>query len=106
MSRFFHAALVLGIVSAGTAFAQTPTSTSPTPPAVSTTSGDSQTTAAPVAGSNSFTASEAKDRLQSHGYTNVSALMKDGQSIWRGKAVKDGKSVDVSVDFQGNIVPQ
>jgi hypothetical protein len=106
MSRFFPAAFVVGVMSAGTAFAQTPMNTSPTPPAVSTTSADSQTTAAPVAGANSFTESEAKTRLQSHGYTNVGALSKDSQSIWRGKAMKDGKSVDVAVDFQGNIVPQ
>jgi hypothetical protein len=105
MSNLFRATLVLGVVSAGTAFAQTPMNTSPTPPAVSTTGGDSQTTAAPVAGANSFTESEAKGRLQAHGYTDVSALMKDGQSIWRGKATKDGKSVDIAVDFQGNIVP-
>jgi len=106
MSHFFPVALVLIVVGAGTAFAQTPVNTSPIPPAVSTTNADSQTTAAPVAGANSFTESEAKARLQSHGYTNVSALRKDSQSIWRGKAMKDGKSVDVSVDYQGNIVPQ
>jgi hypothetical protein len=30
-------------------------------------------------------------------------LMMDDKGIWRGKASKDGKSVDVTVDFQGNI---
>jgi hypothetical protein len=33
----------------------------------------------------------------------VSELRKDDQGVWRGKAVKDGKSVTVSLDFQGNV---
>jgi hypothetical protein len=36
----------------------------------------------------------------------VTGLMKDDQSIWRGKAMKDGKSMAVSVDYQGNVVGQ
>ena len=31
---------------------------------------------------------------------------KDAQGVWRGKAMKGGKSVDVSVDFQGNVTPR
>ena len=34
---------------------------------------------------------------------NVSALRKDDQGIWRGTAMKDGKQVNVAVDFRGNI---
>ena len=60
--------------------------------------------AAPVAGKNSFTEGEVRDRLEKHGYTAVSGLMKDDQSIWRGTAMKDGKSVAIAVDYQGNIV--
>jgi hypothetical protein len=59
---------------------------------------------APVAGANSFTEGQAKSRLESNGYMNVTALKKDDDGVWRGKAQKDGKSVDVSLDFQGNIV--
>jgi len=58
---------------------------------------------APVAGSNSFTEGQAKSRIESNGFANVSELRKDDQGVWRGKAVKDGKSVTVSLDFQGNV---
>lgn len=62
--------------------------------------------AAPLPGANSFTESQARSRIESMGYTGVSALAKDGQSIWRGSATKDGKSVSVAVDFKGNVVAQ
>jgi hypothetical protein len=90
------------------AFAQTGATqnTSPNPPAVSTSNAPSKTTAAPVAGKNSFTEAQAKKRLESFGYSNVSALHEDAQSIWRGTATKNGKSVPVAVDYQGNIVAQ
>jgi putative membrane protein len=34
----------------------------------------------------------------------VSGLRKDDQGVWRGTATKDGRSVNVSLDFQGNVV--
>jgi putative membrane protein len=34
----------------------------------------------------------------------VSGLQKDDSGVWRGKAKKDGKEVDVALDFQGNVV--
>ncbi len=58
---------------------------------------------APVAGANSFTEGQAKSRIETNGFTSVSGLAKDDQGVWRGKASKDGKSLDVSVDFQGNV---
>lgn len=61
---------------------------------------------APAAGANSFTESQAKSRIETNGFSNVSGLAKDGQGIWRGKAMKSGQSVDVSVDFQGNVTPR
>jgi opacity protein-like surface antigen len=61
---------------------------------------------APVAGANSFTEGQAKSRIESTGYTNVSGLRKDDQGVWRGMAMKDGRSVNVSLDFQGNVVGQ
>ncbi len=59
---------------------------------------------APVAGANSFTEGQAKSRIESHGFSNVTDLKKDNTGVWRGKAMKDGKSVAVSLDFQGNVV--
>ena len=59
---------------------------------------------APVAGRNSFTEGEAKSRIEKMGFSNVSNLQKDDQGVWRGRAVQDGKTVDVSVDYQGNVI--
>jgi hypothetical protein len=68
-----------------------------------TDSANRQTTA-PVAGRNSFTEGEAKSRIEKMGFSNVSNLNKDDQGVWRGRAMKDGKTVDVSLDYQGNVV--
>lgn len=117
MNRTITAALLFSTLSAGVALAQTtPSSTaSPvgTPPAtptqsfttapVGTTTGANTTTAAPVAGANSFTMTQAQKRIEDKGYTQVSALTKDDKSIWRGHAMKDGKAVDVALDYQGNV---
>ena len=59
---------------------------------------------APVAGRNSFTEGEAKSRIEKMGFSNVSSLNKDDQGVWRGRAMKDGKTVDVSLDYQGNVI--
>ncbi|MBY0323876.1 MAG: hypothetical protein K2X72_34480 [Reyranella sp.] len=61
---------------------------------------------APLKGANSFTEGQAKDRALAAGLTSVSWLAKDGDGIWRGSAMKDGKSVKVAVDFKGNVVSQ
>lgn len=58
---------------------------------------------APVAGANSFTEGQAKSRIEAGGFSNVTEL-KDDSGVWRGKGMKDGKSVTVSVDFQGNVI--
>jgi negative regulator of sigma E activity len=97
------AALVL---SAGLATAQQPQNppaqSYPNNPAVNTTG--TNNSQAPVAGANSFTEGQAKSRIESNGYNSVSSLKKDDNGVWRGKAMKDGKAVDVSLDFQGNVV--
>ena len=59
---------------------------------------------APVAGANSFTEGQAKSRIEDKGFKNVSGLQKDGSGVWRGKADQNGKAVNVTVDFQGNVV--
>jgi hypothetical protein len=61
---------------------------------------------APLKGANSFTEGQAKDRAVAAGFTSVSSLAKDGDGIWRGNAMKDGKSAKVAVDFKGNVVSQ
>jgi hypothetical protein len=61
---------------------------------------------APLKGANSFTENQAKDRAMAAGLTSVSSLNKDGDGIWRGNAMKDGKAVKVAVDFKGNVVSE
>ena len=61
---------------------------------------------APVKGANSFTESQAAERIQAKGFGEVKGLAKDDDGIWRGKATRDGKPVDVSLDFQGNVFPK
>ena len=66
----------------------------------------SATATPPLAGANSFTESQARDRIEASGYTAVTALTKDAQSIWRGMAMKGGRSVRVALDYKGNVVAQ
>jgi len=61
---------------------------------------------APLKGANSFTEAQAKDRVLAAGLSSVSSLVKDGDGIWRGTAMKDGKSVKVAVDYKGNVVSE
>lgn len=76
-----------------------------------TTEGDTPAIADPgsnsgvlVEGKNSFTESQAKERISEAGFTQIGALKLDDQGIWRGAATKDGKSVSVGLDYQGNVV--
>jgi periplasmic protein CpxP/Spy len=54
-------------------------------------------------GANSFTSGQAKSRIESAGFKDVSDLTKDDQGIWRGTAMRDGKKVQVGFDYKGNI---
>lgn len=54
-------------------------------------------------GSNSFTEEQARGHIEKAGYQNVSALTKSADGLWTGTAQKDGKSVQVSVDFKGAV---
>lgn len=80
----------------------------PSPPAIKTTEGNNP--GAPASGANSFTEAQAKSHIEAKGYSNVSALKKDDNGIWHGMAIKDGETgkrarlVNVSLDYQGNVV--
>jgi hypothetical protein len=60
----------------------------------------------PLAGANSFTQSQAAERIQKAGYTSVQNLKQDEKGVWRGDATKNGQSVKVALDFRGNVVQQ
>ena len=61
---------------------------------------------APLKGANSFTSAQAKDRAVAAGYTDIAPLTKDADGIWRGAARRGGDSVNVAIDFKGNVVSQ
>lgn len=87
---------------ASVAFAQDmPAQKGPPNPAVKAMHDNNSST--PVAGANSFTRGEAIRQIEAKGYTHVTKLKKDQSGVWRGMAKKDGKSVPVSVDYQGNV---
>ena len=60
----------------------------------------------PAKGSNSFSAGEARRRIERQGYSTVGDLKKDNDGIWRGNAMKNGSSVGVWLDYKGNIGQQ
>ncbi len=96
------AALALAVGAAHAQSPNPPAQSGPNNPAVNTTGVNNSNQ--PVAGANSFTEGQAKSRLEDSGYKNVSELKKDDNGVWRGKAMKDGKPVTVSLDFQGNVI--
>jgi hypothetical protein len=59
---------------------------------------------APLNGANSFTESQATDRILAAGYSTVAGLQKDANGIWRGTASDGTKTVKIAVDFKGNVV--
>jgi hypothetical protein len=102
--------LAIGLIAmsaAGSGLAQTsvpPANPKPTTPAVTTT--NTPPPYEPAAGRNSFTMAQAKSRLEAAGYTGVSGLTKDKDGVWRGRANKGGTPINVSVDYQGNVIPK
>ena len=58
---------------------------------------------APAKGHSSFTEKQAKGRIAKAGYTRIGELTKTDAGLWRGSALKGGKSVTVSLDYKGNV---
>lgn len=78
-----------------------------TNPAIATDESKMDTAAAaPATGANSFTIEQARDRITSAGYADVSALKQDTKGVWRATASKNGMSTAVTVDYQGNVTAQ
>ena len=99
------AGLTLALVSS-VAMAQTqpPAQNGPQNSVINTPNSSNRDVAAPVKGSNSFTQSEAKARIERQGFSNVSNLVKDHDGVWRGHATKGGQRVAVALDYEGNVV--
>ena len=108
MKRLFAIAvttLLTGAAVAGGTFAQTAApSANPNASTPAIASPNANNPRAPAAGANSFTEVQAKSRIEGAGYSNVFGLAKDKDGIWKGKASKEGRPVDVELDYQGNVV--
>ncbi len=98
-------ALVYGI---GMACAQTTTQT-PSGNATSPATEDRtnvKTDTPPLSGANSFTESQARDRINAAGFQDVKDLKKDDQGVWRAVAKKGDTQVNVALDYRGNVVQE
>ena len=94
----------LAFVASG-ALAQTPPAKDgPQNSAVNSQNSSNRMVDAPVKGANSFTEGEAKSRMEKMGFANISDLKKDDHGVWRGRAMKNGRQVDISLDYQGNVI--
>lgn len=62
--------------------------------------------AVPVPGENSFTEEQARERIAEAGYTSVSPLSLDANGVWRGTAAKGSMTVNIALDYKGNVVEQ
>ena len=106
MRNSLAVATILAVL-ASSAMAQTqnpPAQDSPQNSAINTQDSSNRQVNAPVAGANSFTEGQAKSRIEKMGFANVTDLKKDDNGVWRGRAMKSGQTVDVSVDYQGNVI--
>lgn len=69
------------------------TSPPPRPPAAKTTQ----------AAARAVTEDQARSQIEAKGYSNVSGLRKDAKGTWGGRAEKDGLSVNVTLDADGDV---
>jgi hypothetical protein len=85
---------------------------SPNQPCSNTTTPSSQTLppaseaispSPPSSAGSAFTADQAKSQIEAAGYSNVSGLRKDSKGIWRGSAVKDGLTANVTLEGDGKV---
>ena len=106
MRNLLAVAAVLAVL-ASSGMAQTqnpPAQDSPQNSAINSPDSSTRQVNAPVAGANSFTESQARSRIEKMGFADVTDLKKDDNGVWRGRAMKGGHMVDVSIDYQGNVI--
>jgi hypothetical protein len=102
----FTVAAAMAIGAANLAFAQDQASPSASANATQNPAVKSPKTmtGAPLAkGHNSFTKAQAEGRIAKAGYTDVSDLTLDSDGLWQAHAMRDGQSVNVALDYKGNV---
>jgi hypothetical protein len=101
MKSFVLGIAMTAVLTAGTCLAQSADKAAGNSNQAVATTADNA--ARPAAGSNSFTAGEAKARFERQGFSNVSGLKKDDNGVWHGQAQKGGSTDHVWLDYKGNI---
>ncbi|MCG7505946.1 PepSY domain-containing protein [Mesorhizobium retamae] len=101
MRLFAFALGALAIAGAAVAQQQPSQQTAPIKPSVTTP--DSTNPMAPVKGKNSFTESQARDRIEQKGFADITNLKLGEDGVWRASAQKNGVPISVALDYQGNI---
>ena len=76
---------------------------SPAQPAVTTSDPTPTPAAAPGPGATRSPRRDARRRIETGGFTQVTGLQKDRTGVWRGKAMRNGTAVGVFCDYQGNV---
>ena len=77
------------------------TAAAPRNDAINADANTTETTQTP--GASSFTEDQARGQITNAGYTDVTELKQNEQGMWEGKAMKDGASANVSVDYKGAV---
>jgi hypothetical protein len=93
----------------GAAFAQSASQTDPSvdPNAPGNAAvKDIHSEGAPAAGHNSFTRSQAITQINQAGYDHVTGLWKSKEGLWHAHAHRDGSSVNVTLDYKGDVTPE
>ncbi|MEH0196518.1 hypothetical protein V7S57_10995 [Caulobacter sp. CCNWLY153] len=57
----------------------------------------------PTPGASSYTADQARAAIEKAGYSELGPLNQNANGLWQGKATKDGRKVNVSIDYKGAI---
>ena len=58
------------------------------------------------AGASNYTEAQARARIQSAGFTNISELKKDSSGVWRATAKHGERTAQVAFDYKGNLAAQ
>jgi hypothetical protein len=57
----------------------------------------------PTPGASSYTEDQARAAIEKAGYSELGPLNQNANGLWQGEATKDGKKVNVSIDYKGAI---
>jgi hypothetical protein len=94
MRRMFSAAVLLAAAAACSPPAEAPPPVEPAAIAPAP---------APAPVVDSLTEAEARTRIESAGYTNVTGLTQDTSGVWTATGTQNGASVNVMIDEAGNV---